>query len=204
MPTLKPFDSARTEECVTLIRSAFREDPLFSAVSKGKQRNYELLLELFARVWLTTQTVFTAEENGAVIGVAILGDEASAAVSVGRLWKSGAGKVLMTCGIGSVLGFLNASGQFDRAFQNLEGPRHYLTLLAVSPDAQGKGTGSALLQSRVLPYVRGRGGRTLCLNTNKERNRNFYRKNGFTEIASDSCRINGQQVENWSFILDVL
>lgn len=204
MLNFKPLDPARTEECVSLVKEAFRDDALFSATSKGKPHNYDLLIELLTRVWLNTQTAFAAEDGGVLVGVAILGDEASAAVSVGDLWKLGAGKVLLACGPKSVLGFLNASGQFDQAFHSVEGPKHYLTLLAVSPDAQGRGIGSALLQNCVLPYMRERGGKTLCLNTNKERNRNFYRKNGFTEIGSAACAINGTRVENWSLLLDVL
>lgn len=197
------MDFTRTEDCAALVQDAFRGDPLFSAVAKGREKPYAALMDLFTQVWLNTQTTFAATEDGALVGAAIVGDADSAVVSVGSLFKFGAGKVLLSCGVGSFLAFLNASGQFDRAFDGVEGPKHYLTLLAVAPAAQGSGIGSALVQSCVLPHVRQMGGKTLCLNTNRERNRGFYRKNGFTQTGTSSCRINGRQVENWSYQLDI-
>ena len=185
--------------CIQLTLNAFRDDPLFRAVSGGDGKSYRLFLGLLLKLWLKNQTAFLAEEDGSLAGFAILAPEEASAIRVGECLKAGAGRVLLSCGVKNIFDFLRASGAFGEELQKQPPPRWYLTLLAVSPSRQGKGVGSALLQECVLPFLRTVPCKTLCLNTNAEQNRSFYRKNGFTELNASSRRINGRTVENWSY-----
>lgn len=190
---------ADRDGCVRLVRQAFREDSLFVAAAGGREEGRDLLLELLTRVWLESQTAFAAEREGKLIGLAVLGREEDAAVSLRSCVKLGAGRVLGTCGAGNLLAFLRCSGRFNRSGSREPGPRWYLTLLAVAPEEQGRGVGSAIVRDCVLPFLRQQGCRTLCLNTNEEKNRRFYLKNRFEETDAAFAEIGGRRVCNWSF-----
>lgn len=192
-----------TGRCIQLALDAFRNDPLFRAAGGGKEKNYRLFLEFLLKQWLNSQTVFLAEEGGELLGFAILAPEEDSALRAGDCLKAGAGKVLFSCGVKSAFDFLRASGAFGEELQKQPAPRWYLTLLAVTPSRQGNGVGSALLRDCVLPFLRTVPCRMLCLNTEAEKNRCFYRKNGFTELGSASRKINGRTVENWSYARNI-
>lgn len=190
--------TGEAERCAALAERAFRGDPFFRAAG-GSEEGFRLLLGLLVRAWLESQTAFAAVEGGRSVGLALVGSPDTAAISVRDCVKLGAGRVVRACGLGRMLDFLGASACFDRAFDRIAGPKHYLTLLAVEPERQGLGIGSAMLRECIVPSLREAG--TLCLNTSEERNRGFYQKSGFEEIAAAERRVGGQLVRNWSYTM---
>lgn len=182
---------------------AFREDPFFQAVSGRGGKGYPLLMTLLVRAWLGGQKGFAAEENGTVLGFAIVSAGEDAAIRAGTCVRLGAGRVIRACGIRNLLAFLRASACFDRIWDGQRGPRRYLTLLAVDPDHQRRGIGTALLREAVIPYLEAEGPAVLCLNTNKEKNRAFYQKNRFEEVGTVSRNVSGRPVSCWSYRMEL-
>lgn len=199
---MRNIESGDTERCIIIAERAFREDPFFRAVSGCNGAGYPLLLSLLVRVWLESQTPFGVEKDGDLVGFAIVSSTGGGAVSARRCVKLGAGRVVRACGVGNLLAFLRAAACFDRVWDSQPGPKRYLTLLAVDPDHQGKGAGTALLQEGVLPCLREEGAAALCLNTNNEKNRTFYYKNHFEEVGTASLRVGKLLVSDWSFRLE--
>ena len=66
------------------------------------------------------------------------------------------------------------------------------------PDRKGEGIGSRMLQECLIPYVKEHGGKKLCLFTNSQGNRQFYRKNGFTEFDERQFAYKGKTIGSWS------
>ena len=56
-----------------------------------------------------------------------------------------------------------------------------------------------MMQESILPYVRVQGGKSLCLFTNSEINRQFYQKNGFEEFHEQSFTYKGRTIGSWSY-----
>ena len=56
-----------------------------------------------------------------------------------------------------------------------------------------------MLQECILPYVKEHGGETLCLFTNSEANRNFYRKNEFEEFDQRFFNRKEKQLGSWNY-----
>lgn len=200
---MRKLEGGDTERCIAIAERAFRKDPFFCAVSGRDGAGYPLLISLLVRVWLENQTLFAAEEDGELVGVAAISGADGGAVSARRCVKLGAGRVVRACGVRNLLAFLRAAARFDRVWDGQPGPRRYLTLLAVDPDHQGKGAGTALLQESVIPRLREEGAAVLCLNTNNEKNRAFYCKNHFEEVGAASLRVGKSLVPDWSFRLEL-
>lgn len=193
--------SGDAERCIIIAERAFREDPFFSAVSGRNGAGYPLLVSLLVRVWLESQMPFVVEEDGELVGFAVVSGTGGEAISARRCVKLGAGRVVRACGVRNLLAFLRAATRFDRVWEDQPGPKRYLTLLAVDPDHQGKGVGTALLQEGVIPRLREEGVAALCLNTNNEKNWAFYHKNHFEEVGTASLRVGKALVSDWSFRL---
>lgn len=201
--SLRAVGEGDTERCAAIAVQAFREDPFFQAVSVRDGKGYPLLMTLLVRAWLGSQKGFAAEEDGTVLGFAIVSAGEDAAIRAGTCVRLGAGRVIRACGIRNLLAFLRASACFDRIWEDQRGTRRYLTLLAVDPDHQGRGIGTALLREAAIPYLGAEGPNLLCLNTNKEKNRTFYQKNCFEEIGTVSQNVSGRPVSCWSYRMEL-
>lgn len=90
---------------------------------------------------------------------------------------------------------MKASSFFGQACSKQPAPKYYLTLLAVDINAQGRGIGTAMIHECIVPFLKEEGCKLLCLNTNEEKNRNFYRKNKFDEIGESEIEINGKRID---------
>lgn len=86
---------------------------------------------------------------------------------------------------------------------NLPGRVWYLNSLAVSKSCQGQGLGSRIIADCIIPYIQERDGGLLTLITNTEKNRFFYKKNGFEEFHEMFLRRNGKELGNWSYRMNI-
>jgi hypothetical protein len=60
-----------------------------------------------------------------------------------------------------------------------------------------------MLHDCIIPYIEKRGGGLLTLITNTEKNRLFYKKNGFEEFDEMIIRRNGKELGNWSYRMNI-
>lgn len=203
MLRFRNIEESEIDTGIGIAERAFRNDPFFSMVSGKKERSYHLLIEMLMKVWLKHQTAFVAENEDKIIGIAIVAPDSLAAISAKECLKLGAGKVIFSCGVKNIISFLKASSFFGQACSKQPAPKYYLTLLAVDINAQGRGIGTAMIQECIVPFLKEEGCKLLCLNTNEEKNRNFYRKNKFDEIGEAEIEINGKCIGNWSYAMKI-
>ena len=79
----------------------------------------------------------------------------------------------------------------------------YISSLTISPDCQGQGIGSDIIENCIIPYIRQHGGKRMCLFTNSEKNVRFYTKCGFEIIDRQTISYNGHEMGSWSFTKDI-
>jgi GNAT superfamily N-acetyltransferase len=85
--------------------------------------------------------------------------------------------------------FIRGVEHLEHFHNDIEGPHHYLMVLGVEPDRQGRGVGSALI-APVLERARA-DGLPCYLETVKERNVTFYRKHGFEVVVETALPPDG-------------
>lgn len=112
-------------------------------------------------------------------------------------------KIMLAGGIKNTLELLKMNEEATAACHNQSGRVWYLSALAVSSFHQGQGLGSKMLHDCIIPYIEKRGGGLLTLITNTEKNRLFYKKNGFEEFDGIILRRNGKVLGNWSYRMNI-
>ena len=195
--------------CIELTAKAFEHYDFFSVYIPYKRRMRLFLKSMLGvefRVNRGLVHFFTARDNGRIAAVAILRDSGYKMPNEMQYLKAGFWK---NCVIG---GFRNVAAWFEMD-QKAEAPCReliagkenawYLHLLAVDTEKEGKGIGSRMLQECIIPYVRGHGGKTLCLYTNSEINCRFYEKNGFRQFNSTSFSYKGRSFGSWSYLIEL-
>ena len=190
------------EVCAELAARAFGDYEYFSAYvpeNRRRERFLSAMLRCEFRVNAELAAFFTASTEEKPIAVAMLCSPDYRKPSNMAYMKGGYGKVFLRGGIRNVSAWNDMEERALQPCRSLPGKVWYLNLLTVDPDAQGAGLGSRMLQEQLLPYARNRGGETLCLFTNSERNRRFYLKNGFEEFHARRFSYKGTELGNWSF-----
>ena len=188
--------------CAELAARAFDDYEYFTVYFPRDGRRYRFLRSMIDtefRVNDGLEVFLTAKEGDRTVAAAILCHPgyikpSAAAYLRGGFWKS------MLYG-----GFRDVSA-WDRMEYEAFGPCRemnrkdawYLNMLVVSPDRKGEGIGSRMLQECLIPYVKEHGGQKLCLFTNSQGNRQFYRKNGFTEFDERQFAYKGKTIGSWS------
>jgi GNAT superfamily N-acetyltransferase len=166
---------AEAERMAGVLARAFHDDPVFGWVLRADanrmrimRRGFELFLE---RVWLEQEHTYTTKS---VAGVA--------AWELPGQWKLPVARQLRL--LPSMLAtFGRHSPRTMRAIATLEAshpsePQHYLAVIGVDPDWQGRGLGAALL-APVLERC-DREGMPAFLEASTARNRALYERHGFT------------------------
>ena len=190
------------DACAELAARAFDDYEYFTVYFPRGERRYRFLRSMIDtefRVNDGLEVFLTAKEGDRTVAAAILCrpgyiKPSAAAYLRGGFWKS------MLYG-----GFRDVSAWDKMEYEAFSPCREmnrkdawYLNMLVVSPDRKGEGIGSRMLQECLIPYVKEHGGQKLCLFTNSQGNRQFYRKNGFTEFDERQFAYKGKTIGSWS------
>lgn len=199
------FEKMRLEErgaCAALAARAFGDYDYFTYYIPDDQRRTRFLstmLEIEVRINDGPADFLAAKDDGEIVAVAMLCPPAYKKPSDVAYMRAGFGKCFLQGGIRDVAAWNDMEGKAGEPCHSLGGQTWYLNLLTVEPNQKGRGLGSHMLQECILPYVKEHGGETLCLFTNSEANRNFYRKNGFEEFDQRFFNRKGKQLGSWSY-----
>ena len=201
------YEEMRPEEmknCVELASKAFGHYDFFSVYIPSRRipRFLRSMLGVEFRVNQGLVRYFTAKENGKIIAVAIVRDPSYKMPTEKQYLKAGFWKNLVIGGYKNVVAWYEMDQTAIKPCETLGGKTWFLHLLAVDVEKEGMGIGSRMLQECVIPYVKEQGGETLCLYTNSEINRKFYKKNGFREFDSTVFSYKGNSFGSWSYRLD--
>lgn len=173
--TIRPLLNSEASDAATLTAEAFQTDPLFTHLYPDPARRRRgLEIEYRAYLRRIYFPVGVVETTDVVSGVAMWlppgeGD------SLGWREKLLIPMLFRAVGWRRFLIALRDYAAFDAAFPDT--PCWYLGLLAVAPDAQGQGIGSALLRAGLDRADRD--GLPTYLETGTETNVAFYERHGF-------------------------
>ena len=202
------YDRMRKGEratCASLAARAFMDYEYFTDYIPDDHRRARFLdamMEIELRINDGPAFFFTAKDEGALVAVAMLCPPEYVKPSDLAYMKAGFGKCFLRGGIRDVAAWNAMEGKASEPCHSLDGNTWYLNLLTVDPPAKGRGIGSAMLQECLIPFVREHGGNGLCLFTNSQENRKFYRKNGFREFDERWFEYRGHRLGSWSYRLE--
>lgn len=162
-----------------LAAQAFHDDPLFVHLHPDpstRQRDFAREHAAYLnRIYLPVGLAEGAEVDGRLAGIALwLPPDAQRGLTL-REWSC-IPTLIGTVGVRRTWDMIREYGAFDAAWPS--GERfHYLGLIAVAPEAQGRGVGSALLRAGVDRADED--GVGVYLETGTESNLAFYHRHGF-------------------------
>lgn len=184
------------DQCYEILKDSFKNYPFFE-VYKGK--NQKVFFDLMMKIWIDNSfekgTVLIAEDENNIVGVAVLKAPDDKDIDIIDLVSAG--------GLDDIKAFMKMCEISDEACHALSNPKWHLVLLAVPSKHKGNGIGSKMLHHCIIPYISKSGGGLLTFNTNAERNRSFYIKNGFEEFDNSTLLENGIELGNWSYRLKI-
>ena len=201
------FDRMQEDEliiCAELAADAFADYEYFSVYvpnHKKRKRFLSAMLKSEFRSNLKRAYFFTAKEEGKIVAVAMLCDPHYQKPSDMEYMINGYGRVFLYGGIRNVSAWNAMEASAIQPCRSLSGHVWYLNLLTVDPASEGKGIGSKIIQEQLIPYVRQHGGEIICLFTNSELNRGFYKKNRFEEFDSRHFTYKGKTIGSWSYMI---
>ena len=191
-------------ECAALAARAFDDYEYFTDYvpdEKKRRRFLDTMFQIEVKLNDGPATFFTAKDSGQTVAVAMLCPPAYKKPSDMAYMKAGFGKCFLQGGIRDVAAWNMMESKASQPCHRLAGKVWYLNLLTVEPDRKGQGIGTKVLRECILPYVTEHGGDTLCLFTNSEENRKFYKKNGFVEFNEQWFEYRGKRLGSWSYML---
>ena len=203
------FEQMTTQEraaCVELAARAFADYEYFSVYVPDDKRRLRFLKAMLTaefKVNADRAAFFTIKNENKLRAVVMLCDPNYQKPTDMEYMKAGFGKVFLRGGIRNVSAWNAMEAEAMKPYRSFTGNVWYLNLLTVDPAYEGKGFGSEIMQDHILPYVRDHGGDSLCLFTNSEINRRFYRKNGFEEFHEQQFTYKGKTIGSWSYQIKI-
>ncbi|MCI7813500.1 MAG: GNAT family N-acetyltransferase [Lachnospiraceae bacterium] len=188
--------------CTDIIKDAFYGYEFFEVYVDDPQQR-RLFFETMMEGWMESSskkgTVLIAEQKGEITAVAVLKEPDGEEIDLVDLESPQSSRMIAIGGRQNVEQFKEMCEISDKACRSLPDPKWHLVLLAVPKKWGGQGIGSRMLQEGILPYIASCGGGLLTFNTNVQKNRLFYKKNGFEEFEGEIIHRNGKEVGNWSY-----
>ncbi|MGI6178332.1 MAG: GNAT family N-acetyltransferase [Eubacterium sp.] len=187
-------------QCLSVLISAFENYAFFNIYRAKEQHRF---FETMMKIWLDNSfrngTVFVAEEHSEIVAAAVLQAPGDPEIDIVDFSHCESKTLIDLAGKETLNAFLHMCEVSDKACHDLPDPKWYAVLMAVAARQEGKGIGSKMLQSALIPYIRKNGGGLLTFNTNAEVNLPFYHKNGFQEFDVSVLHENGVELGNWSY-----
>lgn len=191
--------------CADLAARAFADYEYFTVYFPGEKRRLLFLRSMIESEFRANEgreTFLTAKEDGRIAAAAILCGPDYRKPSDREYLRAGFLKSMAYGGFKRVGAWNEMEYEAIAPCKALK-DAWYLNMLIVDPERKGQGIGTRMLREGIIPYVRQQGGKELCLFTNSEANRRFYRKNGFTEFDEKHFTHQGKTFGSWSFRMDL-
>jgi ribosomal protein S18 acetylase RimI-like enzyme len=190
-PTIVRMTDADPARLAPLLARAFHDDPLFGWLEPEAERRTRFLAGFFeALAWrshLYAEALVTA---GAPLGASLWKGPDLRDLSPEQLRRSGLDRVGEALSPRGRARFESGFGRVDELLeQSAPGPRWYLGVLGVAPEAQGRGLGGALMR----PILERADAERLpvTLETTRAANVEVYRRFGFEVTANESLPPDG-------------
>ncbi|MBD3351913.1 MAG: GNAT family N-acetyltransferase [Candidatus Lokiarchaeota archaeon] len=176
---LYELDSSNINMSVKVAMNAFQDDPLFSQLfpdDEIRKKKNPCLFEFAVKFGLRYGQVYSPSED--IEGFCVWEMPESAQWTISRMWRVGAFKVARILGLKFIVQYISGLNIVEKYHKKLAPKNHiYLSLIAVSPEQQGKGVASQLLR----PMLKRCDQKQLSsyLETTKEENISLYQHFGY-------------------------
>ncbi len=207
MLTYRNANNKDLKEINKIFTEAFLDYEMFTAFEPDRKRRRVLVQHMQTLGIMTDirrRQLFVAEDEGRIVAVTSIHFPDIKQAGVFDYIKEGALSALIRCGVRKTLGWFEMYSACVKPCGTVEKPVFYVEDLAVRPGCQGKGYGSRVIQELLIPVVRKKGGGTLTLITNNEKNAAFYEKNGFICFSKGRYKKGRIDIGNWCFKMRVL
>ncbi|WP_423363017.1 GNAT family N-acetyltransferase [Mycoplasma sp. P36-A1] len=194
------------EQVATLFSNAFYEDVLFNTFLNKHKNNKNAFYDLFliqTKVFYKKQTCLVGIYNNEVIAASFLRQGDKTNLKLIDYLKAGGFSYIKKYGIKTVFNLLSVSKKIEKSFEPENPLFWFLELYAVSSKMQQEGIGSKMMERAIIPYIIKHNGNILNLTTNTPKNRYFYEKNGFKEIANTTIKKNRNVINNWCYEIKI-
>ena len=198
--------NSESEECVKLATDAYfdyRYLTMYFPDDRKRWKFLESIMRLEIKLNKDSSYVITAKKDGKLAALALLSQPGHLRPSNIVYFMNGFLKIFFQCGIKDVINWINMDSTAGIPCHTLQKGAWYLSSYLVNTSMQGEGIGSRFLQECIIPFVKKKGGKKLCLFTNSEINRKFYRKNGFKEFHKQVFRYRGKSLGSWSYVMEL-
>lgn len=175
IPDLYQLSSKDFSKACIVLGEAFREDPIWAAILKDEPEKFSIVFEVPLKHSLKYGKVYCSSTNLEGIAAWLPSDNVN--MNFFQLIRSGA--LFSALKLGNIIG-KKIRDVFRMIIEdrdsNMKGPYIYLYAIGVSPEHQGKGIGSSLINKMIdsLPPEL-----PIYLETESEQNVKLYEKLGF-------------------------
>lgn len=187
----RALDAREHDDASEIIARAFATDPLFVATcGDDPKRRVALASFLLDMTRLTGGTVRARSMGKKLVAVSLIDRPAASKPSVARYALVFVRFVPTVFSLG-LAASRRLNEYFVRTRSELAGDTAYLALLAVDPDAQGRGVGGAMIRDAIA-LARSMRGSAIALDTENPTNVTLYERYGFAlerEFALDPMRV---------------
>ena len=210
MVEYKKYDSFFEKEVLKIFTDAFFKYPLFYGAFEDVIKDeaklyslYETIMKAIFKATIRKNECIIGMVDGKVASIVIVQKPTDKPISVWDYVVSGMPKVLVKLGIKKTFEYLDFTDHTEDVVKSIKEPRWHLYFLAVDPSRHHEGLGTDAIQNYVIPLVKKNDGKLITVNTNAEKNVEFYKKNGFSVIEKDLHRFYGNTIINWTFRMDL-
>lgn len=185
LPAIVRMTDADPPRVATIAARAFHDDPLFVWIEPDPDPRARFLTAFFeALAWRSHLFAEAFTTAGHALGVSLWKGPDLGDLTAEQQRRTGLDRVEALLSPGGRGRFASGFARVEALFDELEpGPRWYLGVLAVAPEAQGRGLGGALMRPILERADRERV--PVTLETTKASNVEIYRRFGFEVLASE-------------------
>ena len=210
MVEYKRYDRSYEDEVLKVLTESFVNYPLFWGVFEDRFKSgtelrsfYERLMKGIFRATVRKDDCYMVIADGKVKAIVIVEKPSDKPVGFWDYAVSGMAGIIARIGIRDTLRFMEMSDKTEIVVRSIPESRWHLYFLAVDPEYQKQGIGSAVIQDFLIPLVRSNDGNLITVTTNSDKNVAFYIDNGFRLVKEETLECNAKSIGNWTFRMDL-
>lgn len=191
----------QVDKLADLAGAAFENYPLHTAV-KGLLAEPEKFSDwirdlhgVMIRVFVRYHTVLVLEDQGKILGVALLNRRPPGLFEYLPYCRPLLGYMRFD----RLVRFFSFTEAADSVVRKASDFQWFLTVIAVDPEFQHRGLGRLFLERGIEGYIRSHGGGCLAFITCTPANAHFYSSAGYGIVGEHSVSLDGNDVHVWSF-----
>lgn len=198
----------RTEvrQCAELAARAFHTYDYFTLFFEDVEVRMRYLQTIIAsefRANYRSANLLVLKDNGRIVAVAQLHAPDYKKPSDLKYLLSGFTKIYRVADKQNIDNWLAMDADAAKPCHEMEKDAWYLSSLVVDPQCQHQHYGSRMIEEKLVPFIKQRGGSRLALFTNAEGNCKFYESLGFVQFHSTTIAYGGKIMGSWSYVKNI-